>query len=452
MLCLPDAWIWDSWVVDDGERLPSVLPPGPASTGRSETATRKPPPSVTRRLRDLTDWDIPRPMPCSRRPTAGTIWRCGPARWRAETTASGAFTTQPCPPRDTACSTSASGSRSQTIIRTWRRVGTSPVLQADPRWYKTLDGRGPAQRNWRGPFVFADPDGNGWHMLVAAPATRTHHGLSEGRVAHARGHDMRNWELVDCRLRGRRASDRSRCRRYGDRRAAAVFVHLLPARAEGHQQAGGRYCTWTVTGGSVVGPWGPASGSAVRQRADPLRGAARPSARRELGLSSVSATRSPGDTVLPYRGSDPGGVVRRCPRRAVGRDDRWLARTSPTRLVTEFDPRAHHELAAEDAEAFIVGLIRILPDAVRTLDELYGMRTDTSDLVRTLVSDALRMRSRATRRCAGSTARGWTPRRGFRHARMIGYVCYADRFAGRCAGRALPPGLPRRVSASATCT
>ena len=21
MLCLPDAWIWDSWVVDDGERF-----------------------------------------------------------------------------------------------------------------------------------------------------------------------------------------------------------------------------------------------------------------------------------------------------------------------------------------------------------------------------------------------------------------------------------------------
>jgi amylosucrase len=104
------------------------------------------------------------------------------------------------------------------------------------------------------------------------------------------------------------------------------------------------------------------------------------------------------------------------------------------RLVTEFGPRAHHELAAEDAEAFIVGLIRILPDAVRTLDELYGMRTDTSDLVRRLVSDALThavARDASLRRL--DRARMDSPT-WFQDARMIGYVCYADRFASTLRG------------------
>ena len=103
-------------------------------------------------------------------------------------------------------------------------------------------------------------------------------------------------------------------------------------------------------------------------------------------------------------------------------------------LVTEFGPRAHHELAAEDAEAFIVGLIRILPDAVRTLAELYGMRTDTSDLVRTLVSDALThavARDASLRRL--DRARMDSPT-WFQDARMIGYVCYADRFASTLRG------------------
>ena len=58
MLCLPDAWIWDSWVVDDGERLHLFLVQAPRALvdprRRHEAATIGHATSA-----DLTDWTYP---------------------------------------------------------------------------------------------------------------------------------------------------------------------------------------------------------------------------------------------------------------------------------------------------------------------------------------------------------------------------------------------------------
>ncbi|KOG37112.1 hypothetical protein [Streptomyces resistomycificus] len=45
----------------------------------------------------------------------------------------------------------------------WRRHGTGPVVEADPRWYRTG-----AQMAWRDPFVVRDDEGDGWLMAVCA--------------------------------------------------------------------------------------------------------------------------------------------------------------------------------------------------------------------------------------------------------------------------------------------
>ena len=52
----------------------------------------------------------------------------------------------------------------------WRRVADRPVVEVDPRWYKTLDEDTGASETWRDPFVFRDPDGDGWRMLITARA------------------------------------------------------------------------------------------------------------------------------------------------------------------------------------------------------------------------------------------------------------------------------------------
>ena len=69
-----------------------------------------------------------------------------------------------------------------------------PVVAADSRWYETLADGQWHDEAFRDPWVFADPDGNGWHMLITA---RANHGPADDRgvVGHAWSPDLRTWEL-----------------------------------------------------------------------------------------------------------------------------------------------------------------------------------------------------------------------------------------------------------------
>ena len=68
-----------------------------------------------------------------------------------------------------------------------------PILTADPRWYETLGTSSWPEEAWRDPWVFADPDGTHWHMLITA---RTNHGDDAGRgvIGHAVSNDLEHWE------------------------------------------------------------------------------------------------------------------------------------------------------------------------------------------------------------------------------------------------------------------
>lgn len=49
------------------------------------------------------------------------------------------------------------------------------IGQSDPRWYEQLqDALWPGEA-WRDPWVFADPGGDGWHMLVTRMSARPGH-------------------------------------------------------------------------------------------------------------------------------------------------------------------------------------------------------------------------------------------------------------------------------------
>jgi beta-fructofuranosidase len=138
----------------------------------------------------------------------------------------------------------------------WHRVGDTPLLTADPRWYKTLDDDPGASETWRDPFVFRDPDGDGWHMLVTA---RGHDAgkNDDGVIAHARSSDLRRWEL------GPPLSEPG----HGFGQLEVVQVRVIDGRPilafTCHPQemtperiaASGAFCTWSVPGESVTGRW-----------------------------------------------------------------------------------------------------------------------------------------------------------------------------------------------------
>ncbi|WP_326573799.1 mucin-1 [Streptomyces sp. NBC_00481] len=71
----------------------------------------------------------------------------------------------------------------------WRRHGTSPVVEADPRWYRTGE-----QMGWRDPFVVRDDESDGWVMVVCAndAALPVEAG---GCVAWATSDDLEHWTV-----------------------------------------------------------------------------------------------------------------------------------------------------------------------------------------------------------------------------------------------------------------
>jgi beta-fructofuranosidase len=75
---------------------------------------------------------------------------------------------------------------------TWHRHGSRPLVEADPVWYETLDPSVWYEQAWRDPWVFPDPAGAGWHMLITA---RANHGPAAGRgvVGHATSPDLFEW-------------------------------------------------------------------------------------------------------------------------------------------------------------------------------------------------------------------------------------------------------------------
>jgi hypothetical protein len=71
----------------------------------------------------------------------------------------------------------------------WRRHGTGPVVEADPRWYRTGDRMG-----WRDPFVVHDDESDGWVMVICAADASLPVEVS-GCVAWATSDDLENWTV-----------------------------------------------------------------------------------------------------------------------------------------------------------------------------------------------------------------------------------------------------------------
>lgn len=71
----------------------------------------------------------------------------------------------------------------------WRRHGTGPVLEADPRWYRTGERMG-----WRDPFVVRDDESDGWVMVLCAADASLPVDIS-GCVAWATSDDLEHWTV-----------------------------------------------------------------------------------------------------------------------------------------------------------------------------------------------------------------------------------------------------------------
>ncbi len=194
MLRLPDSWLWDFWIVKDEQTYHLFF----LYASRALHVPER------RHLRagighavsaDLTNWEraadaVVRDDPPSFDQTAtwtGSVVRGPDGMWSM-------FYTGTVRRQDGALVQQIGRATSADLYH-WTKDDRNPLVRADPRWYETIGGVDPwRDEHWRDPWVFADPEGNGWHMLITA---RADHGPvgERGVIGHARSPDLVDWQV-----------------------------------------------------------------------------------------------------------------------------------------------------------------------------------------------------------------------------------------------------------------
>lgn len=192
MFKLPEAWVWDFWTVDDGERYHLFFLY--ASRALKDPHARHHRASVGHAVStDLVTWErVTDALVRSDAPAfddlatwTGSVVRHPDGRWFMFYTGARL--------NEVGANVQSIGYAVSTDLYEWDKA-PGPVLEADARWYEKF-----ADGNWhdeafRDPWVFEDPDGEGWHMLITA---RANHGdvVDRGVVGHAWSADLETWEL-----------------------------------------------------------------------------------------------------------------------------------------------------------------------------------------------------------------------------------------------------------------
>lgn len=191
---LDGFWIWDLWVADDGEQFHLYYLHAPKSLGDQELRHRNA--RVGHAVStDLISWRDLGPVLGPGAPGAfdetatwtGSVVRGPDGAWRMFYT--GSRFLDP----GAAANIETIGVATSADLHTWTKA-PGPVVVADPEWYETLDDGTWREEAWRDPWVFADPHGDGWHMLITA-RTKGAANDDRGVVGHAWSSDLATWTV-----------------------------------------------------------------------------------------------------------------------------------------------------------------------------------------------------------------------------------------------------------------
>ncbi|WP_308208898.1 glycosyl hydrolase family 32 [Microbacterium sp. IEGM 1404] len=190
---LPDHWVWDFWLARDGDTHHMLFLQAPISLGDPDLRHRNATVGHATSS-DLRSWTVHGTVlepTGGEAPDATATWTGSiveaAAGWRMFYTGSRFLE----PGRITNVETVLAATSDD--LTEWVK-DPGVVVAADPRWYETLAAGTWHEEAWRDPWVFADPDGDGWHMLVTARAVDGP-GRDRGVVGHAWSPDLVRWEV-----------------------------------------------------------------------------------------------------------------------------------------------------------------------------------------------------------------------------------------------------------------
>ena len=193
-LRLPDKWVWDFWLAQDGPDYHVFYLQAPRSLEKPELRHWNV--SIGHAVsQDLRDWQV---LPDALHPSPATT-----EAWDNYMTWTGSIIRH----ESLWVLLYTGGNRAErgliqriglatsTDLVRWQKHPANPLISADPRWYELLDLGLWHEQAWRDPWVFQHPETGDFHAFITA---RVNHGPPDGRgvIAHARSSDLVQWEVL----------------------------------------------------------------------------------------------------------------------------------------------------------------------------------------------------------------------------------------------------------------
>lgn len=192
---LPDHWVWDFWLADDGATYHMFYLHAPMSLGDPQLRHRNARIGHATST-DLTTWQDhgkifdagPEGSYDGSATWTGSVVHGADGRWYLYYTGSRFLSP------DSNANVETIGLAVSDDLFSWQKL-PGPIVVADQRWYETLGTSSWPEEAWRDPWVFKGDNDQTWHMLITA---RANHGDDAGRgvIGHATSTDMLHWHVA----------------------------------------------------------------------------------------------------------------------------------------------------------------------------------------------------------------------------------------------------------------
>lgn len=190
---LPDHFVWDFWLADDGERHHLFYLHAPRALGNPDLRHRNARigHAISTDLRNWTDhgriFDAGAPGSFDSSATwTGCVIRGADKNWRMFYTGARFLS------EDSNANIETIGLATSPDLMTWTKSGA--VCAADPQFYETLGTSSWPEEAWRDPWVFWRQSDQRWHMLITARAKQGTE-PDRGIMGHAVSTDLKTWRV-----------------------------------------------------------------------------------------------------------------------------------------------------------------------------------------------------------------------------------------------------------------
>ena len=249
---LSDAWTWDMWFADDGDRYHAFYLK--ASRALADPGRRHFYVVVGHAISDdLYTWvEVADALIASDAPAfddyttwTGSVVEDADGLWRMFYTGTS---------RAERAKVQRIGVATSSDLYTWTKVGPSALCEADPRWYEKFDGVSWPDEAWRDPWVFAH--GDEWHMFVTARA-KDGNPDDRGVIGHATSPDLQSWTVRPPLSRPGAGFGHLEVPQVEvvDGRGVLIFSSLGTELTRARRDAGERGGVWSVPVDGATGPF-----------------------------------------------------------------------------------------------------------------------------------------------------------------------------------------------------